>query len=92
VWLLFALIFFYNGISSGGYTINYDLAPTISEGCIDDLATCLYFSAVTMTTLGYGDYAPASSGSKFFAGAQAVVGMVLVAMFLVAMQRRYVGR
>lgn len=45
----------------------------------------LYFSAVTITTLGYGDIQPTLALTRFFAGAEAVLGVLTVGMFLSAL-------
>ncbi len=42
---------------------------------------CLYFSAVTVTTLGYGDYLPLSYG-RLVAGLEAVVGVIIIGVFV----------
>ncbi|GJN13074.1 hypothetical protein PR202_ga31408 [Eleusine coracana subsp. coracana] len=42
----------------------------------------LYFSVVTMTTVGYGDIVPASDGAKLLACAFAFAGVALVGTFL----------
>ncbi len=53
-------------------------------------ADSLYFSAVTFTTLGYGDYRPvANSTWRLFAAAEAFMGAALMAMFIVALTRKY---
>ncbi len=54
-----------------------------------DLWMALYFSAVTFTTLGYGDLAPASGPGRFFAGLEALIGMTLMALFLVCVVRKF---
>jgi hypothetical protein len=42
---------------------------------------CLYFSAVTVTTLGYGEYLPLSYG-RLVAVLEAVVGVILIGVFV----------
>jgi hypothetical protein len=42
----------------------------------------LYFSFVTMTTLGYGDIVPNSPAARMLAAAQAVLGQFYVAVLL----------
>lgn len=42
----------------------------------------LYFSAVTITTLGYGDITPLNTYTRLFAMAEAILGVVLVGLFL----------
>ncbi|MEM0948043.1 MAG: potassium channel family protein [Pseudomonadota bacterium] len=48
----------------------------------------VYFSLVTMTTLGYGDISPAGPIPRLLAGIQAVVGTIYIAVFV----GRIVGR
>jgi len=44
--------------------------------------TLFYFSFTTLTTLGYGDVAPAKPISEFLAIAEAVIGQLYVAIFI----------
>jgi uncharacterized protein YjbI with pentapeptide repeats len=52
--------------------------------------TCLYFSGVTFTTLGYGDYQP-RGWSRVVAVAEALLGIVTVSLFLYNFNR-YLNR
>ena len=38
----------------------------------------MYFSIVTITTLGYGDYVPIDPWSKFFVSAETVMGVLFI--------------
>ncbi|MCK4995236.1 MAG: potassium channel family protein [Candidatus Omnitrophica bacterium] len=49
----------------------------------------MYFSVVTATTLGYGDYLPISWWSKLLAGFEASFGMFLWAFFIAVFARKY---
>ncbi len=49
---------------------------------------CLHFSVVTFTTVGYGDFKPKPS-CRFLADSEAVLGAALMAMFVVALTRKY---
>lgn len=42
----------------------------------------VYFSAVTITTLGYGDIAPISATSRLLVTLESVLGIVLIGLFL----------
>jgi len=44
-------------------------------------ASCLYFSIVTYTTLGYGDYRP-SERAQLFAASESLLGYVLLGVFV----------
>lgn len=46
---------------------------------------CLYFSAVTITTLGYGDMIPANITGKIISASEAVIGISLIGLFLNAL-------
>jgi hypothetical protein len=48
---------------------------------IRDPVSCFYFSVVTYTTLGYGDYRP-SSEARLFAASEALVGYILLSLFI----------
>ena len=61
------------------------------EASVDDaggFGNCLYFSAVTFTTLGYGDFRPAP-GFRPWAAAEAGIGAALMAAFIVSLARKY---
>ncbi|MCG9753047.1 potassium channel family protein [Vibrio brasiliensis] len=51
--------------------------------------TYIYFSTVTFTTLGYGDYSPLEGWSRFFASFQAIIGLILSSLFIVTFVRRF---
>lgn len=67
------------------YALIYTLLP---EGYINygDLENSflmnLYLSAVTVTTLGYGDITPIKETAAILVGTEAVLGVVLIGMFL----------
>ena len=51
----------------------------------------LYFSIVTFTTLGYGDYYPKHHAAfQYLAASEAVLGMILMSLFVVTLYRRVV--
>jgi hypothetical protein len=49
----------------------------------------LYFSAITFTTIGYGDYAPLG-WLRFPAGTEGLLGLVLTAVFTVSFARKLI--
>ena len=59
----------------------YYLLPNSFEGS-QNFLTCLYFSVVTITTLGYGDIVPASGEAQFVSALQAISGIVIIGLFL----------
>jgi len=48
-----------------------------------------YFSAVTITTLGFGDITPVTSAARAVTGSLAVVGVVLIGLFLNAVAQKW---
>ncbi|MFC1557330.1 pentapeptide repeat-containing protein [candidate division KSB1 bacterium] len=68
---------------------------TTNSGLIDIIRIylkMLYYSTVTFTTLGYGDYVPASMISRFFAGIEAFMGAFLVALFVITVYKNLMSR
>jgi len=53
-------------------TLNIAIAPRGAS----DLEPFLYFSFVTLTTLGYGDFVPGTAPAKFLAVFEAVMGQI----------------
>lgn len=50
----------------------------------------LYFSTITFTTLGYGDFYPAAYGPvRYLAMAEAISGAFLMALFVVCLAKRF---
>lgn len=48
-----------------------------------------YFSATTITTLGYGDITPITSTARVFVAIEAILGVVIVGLFLNAVARKW---
>ena len=68
------------------YTIRY-LGPILGS-----FLNCLYFSVVTFTTLGYGDFQPAVGLSRFFVSLESIIGAITMALFVYTFARRAGGR
>jgi hypothetical protein len=51
----------------------------------------LYFSFVTMTTLGYGDFLPLSATARMFAYLQAVFGQFYIAVLVAGLVSAYIS-
>ena len=66
--------------------ISYNLSGTAPN--LDDYFLNVYFSVVTFTTLGYGDFSPVSDG-RIIAALQALVGLFMTSLFLVTFVRRF---
>ena len=47
-----------------------------------DIYELMYFSVVTLTTLGYGDYLPLSEVAKSFVAIEALVGQIYIAVII----------
>ena len=56
-------------------------------GVEETTSSFMYFSVVTITTLGYGDLSPVSDVGRFFAITEAIIGQV----FLVTIVARLVS-
>jgi uncharacterized membrane protein len=52
----------------------------------------LYFSFVTMTTLGYGDISPVSAVARTLAYMQAVFGQFYIAILVAGLVSAYISR
>ena len=80
-----------------GYTIVELLLPGSFRG-FDPGATgewaseWLYFSFVTMTTLGYGDIAPVSAVARTLAYLQAIFGQLYIAILVAGLVGAYIAR
>jgi len=69
--LMFAVIYRITGIAGPG-------------GRAETLGPCLYFSIITITTVGYGDWIPLPQ-SRAFAAFEALLGYVYMALFIAAL-------
>ena len=64
------------------YAVTYRYLGIIdSEKEVSDSITCLYFSIVTWTTLGYGDVRP-SLDARLIAASEALLGYIWMAAFI----------
>jgi len=52
---------------------------------LDNFSTAIYFSFVTITTLGYGDISPALPLSRFFVYMEAIVGVFYMAVLVASL-------
>ncbi|GAI81392.1 unnamed protein product, partial [marine sediment metagenome] len=53
---------------------------------------CIYFSTITFTTLGYGDFRPLEGWGRILAGSEAFIGAFMMALFVYTFARRTGGR
>lgn len=77
------------------YALIYKYVPdiyntlTLSDGkTLLSFYESIYFSAVTITTLGYGDISPNGSISQLTSASEAVLGIVTIGLFLNSLSRR----
>lgn len=86
-----AIIYSFGGITNGETVYRITLENGIF-GVVKTYFHMLYFSTVTFTTLGYGDFAPSSPISAFFAGLEAFFGVFLVALFVITVYKNMMSR
>ncbi len=75
-----------------GCALIYTCVGIASSGPDKDIKSffvSLYYSVVTFTTLGYGDYSPVNFYARFFSALEAVLGLLLTSLFLVTVVRKY---
>ena len=75
--------------SAGSYVMGPGIDWIPSVAGVGRWLTAAYFSVVTFTSLGYGDLAPGPILGRFFAGLEAVLGIVLMSLFLICVVRKY---
>src|SRR5665648_912264 len=80
---LFSFLFMNPGISN---------IVGIEEITSNNFFDCLYFSTITFTTLGYGDFRPLEGLGRFLAGSEAFIGAFMMALFVYTFARRTGGR
>jgi hypothetical protein len=97
-WLLFALL--YTSFPLPGFLRGTDVGAALQwmphpqfvvGGNVQPLtiADSMYFSATTITTLGYGDITPAQTDNlaRFLVGAEAVAGVLILGVFIDKLMR-----
>jgi hypothetical protein len=95
VFLLLGLIF------GAGHRLIYELDPgsyhlgdgatafSVEERNPEDF---IYFSYVTLTTLGYGDITPKSSSARYLATLEAIIGQLYIAVLIARMVGVYIAQ
>jgi hypothetical protein len=83
--VLFAEIFYKLGV------INLIPLDLDSMGQKKDFASCLYFSTMTFTTVGYGDYIP-SPRARLFACGEALMGYFMLAVMFTIVNTLLAGK
>ena len=73
--LIFAILYWVSGL-----TVGSDNSELRAANILD----CIYFSVVTITTLGYGDISPVGFFQKFFVVLETLIGVFAFGLFLTA--------
>lgn len=68
-------------LETKGYQIMIEQYPMPTENFVQRFGTYLYFSAVTLFSVGYGDIAPIGIG-RFIAMVEALIGYTIPAAFV----------
>lgn len=85
-WLGFSLIYFLLTIFSyGGIHWNTENAPN----AIEILGRSMYFSGITITTIGYGDITPSGWIAMGLAGLEGVTGIIFFALLVFSLSKRF---
>lgn len=84
----FGLLFFVTIAVFGGlYFVNASSFVGISS-----FGEALYFSIVTITTLGFGDVAPSDGTGRLLVCLEAIIGVIIVGLFLNAISARQAAK
>ncbi|MBW2712467.1 MAG: two pore domain potassium channel family protein [Deltaproteobacteria bacterium] len=80
-------------LQPGSYLIfGQELTSYLMEQGVDEvLPTMVYFSFVTITTLGYGDMVPVTGVSRILVSVEALFGQLYLATFVARIVGLYVG-
>ena len=84
--ITFGLLYASIGIHDGEEVLKWDQNHSFTQNAMQ-LLTCLYFSVVTFTTLGYGDLTPFGL-SRFLAAVEAFIGSFTLALFVVVFVKK----
>jgi uncharacterized protein YjbI with pentapeptide repeats len=69
------------------------IKPTFSDTYIPSFFDHLYYSIITFTTVGYGDFLPKVNMTyKLLAGSEAFIGIFMMGLFVFSLGRRYSSR
>jgi len=86
----FAVLYMFTGLSIDGVDISY--TEVFSYGfpqrnVVTDFMSCLYFSTVTFTTVGYGDITPLNV-SVFLSGVEMFLGLTMMGIWTATLARK----
>lgn len=77
------------GLSNEEISDINSIASNETVGCLNALKISLYYSIVTFTTLGYGDFSPSSTLVRTISSIEAALGLLLTSLFMVCAVRKY---
>ncbi|MEW6990930.1 ion channel [Colwelliaceae bacterium 6441] len=84
--LICATLYTFTGLNYQGDIISYDSSKSIGDN-FSLFLSCLYYSVVTFTTLGYGDFTPVGV-SRAIAAIEAFTGSFTIALFVVVFVKK----
>lgn len=88
--LVASILFSISGITtSAGTSQSWRSEDFLSFKSLAVFGDSLYFSLVTFTTLGYGDYSPSNICSRIVANVVSMGGLLLASLFLVTLVKKY---
>lgn len=73
-----SVYFLIESIFPGSFVLNSAVSSKTAVGIVD----LIYFSFVTLTTLGYGDITPVGAQVKIFAVVEAIIGVMYLAIII----------
>ena len=84
-----SFLYLLGGVDTGNRIINRDIAFDWSQlsSTLMDYLRCLYFSVVSFTTLGYGDYHPVG-WSRVVGASEGFIGAFFISMFVLTIGRK----
>ena len=84
--LMSSVLYYFSGLRFAGEFQVFSIHATLEENVIFFLE-CLYYSVVTFTTLGYGDFIPIGF-SRLVAAIEAFTGSFTIALFVVVFVKK----
>ena len=61
---------------------------SMNPGFVNSFTTHLYFSLVTFTTVGFGEFYPNSRAMQFLAGIESLIGAIFMALIVYVLARK----
>ena len=84
-----AFLYLFGGVNTPAGVLKIESVDELSQfpNVIHDLLNCIYFSVVSFTTLGYGDYHPVG-WSRVVGASEGFIGAFFMAMFVLTVGRK----